>query len=165
MLVIENILVATDFGECAANAMAHARAIAHSFGARLHVMHVFEPGLPDTFAGPGADITVDLEVAERQLLEEAVTDDDRTTLRAKLIFVELRKVPDAIAEYAKRRRIDLVVIGTHGRRGLTRALLGSVAEQVVRTAPCPVLTVREHARSFIASDLPAVVQAAQNGVQ
>src|SRR6185436_8180065 len=64
---------------------------------------------------------------------------------------------DAITGYAKREHIDLIVMGTHGRTGVTHMLMGSVAEHVVRTAPCPVLTIRHPEREFVLADAaPAI---------
>lgn len=152
MLIIKEVLVATDFSECSNNAIAYARSIAHNFGARMHVMHVANPSATD-FLTPGAPMPViDTRPAERDQLAASVTDDDRHTLRAQVVFVEHGGPAEIIAEYAERHRIDLVVVGTHGRRGVARAILGSVAEKVVRIAPCPVLIVRAHEREFIAPD-------------
>lgn len=152
MLDIKNVLVPTDFGPCSTKALEYARSIAHAFGARLHVVHVVEPPAAD-FAPPGTVPPVAPDrAAERRLLEESATPDDRETLRAKLTCVEFTAPVDAIVDYARQRHIDLIVVGTHGRRGLSRALMGSVAEQVVRTAPCPVFTVHEDGRDFLAAD-------------
>lgn len=144
MLAIHNVLVATDFSESAAAALDYGRVLAHSFGARLHVMHVAEPPVTD-FLTPGAPMPViDTVPAERRQLEASVTDDDRQTLKAKVVFARNNGTADSILDYAKQRHIDLVILGTHGRRGLARLVSGSVAETVVRLAPCPVLTVRAH---------------------
>ena len=62
----------------------------------------------------------------------------------------------AIAAYAKVQLIDLIIVGTHGRGAMKQLIMGSVAERVVRTAPCPVLAVRAHEREFIAPDAVAV---------
>ena len=155
MLEIKNVLVATDFSECSTTALECARGIAHAFGARLHVMHVAEPPVTE-FLTPGARMPVINTVSdERHLLDTSVTDEDRQALRAKLIFVRDGTAADSIAEYAKQRHIDLVVLGTHGRRGLTHAIVGSVAERVIRLATCPVLTVRAHQRQFVEPETPA----------
>jgi nucleotide-binding universal stress UspA family protein len=147
LLTITNVLVATDFSDCSKAAVEYGRAVAQTFGARLHVMHVAEPPVTD-FLTPGAPMpVVNTEPAERQLLETSINDDDRETLRAKLVFARGDGAAQSIAEYAAQRHIDLVVVGTHGRRGLARVLAGSVANEVIRIAPCPVLTVRAHAPS------------------
>jgi len=138
MITLANILVATDFGDAAEAALSYARALARAFGATLHVLHVRE----NTFLRPTPADPQALEEAALAQLHERLTDDDRRQLRAQAI-VETSDAPAAaIVAYARRAGIDLIVTGTHGRTGLERALLGSVAEEIVRTAPCPVLTVR-----------------------
>ena len=122
-VTVREILVATDFSETSEAAVRVAHSYAKAFGARLHVLHVTWPdeqGLTDLFSALKAELgtTVPLVVASHRG-DEA----------------------EEIVNYAKQRGIDLIVLGTHGRTGFSRALLGSVAERVVRTAPCPVLTV------------------------
>jgi len=77
---------------------------------------------------------------------------DRKLLRAKPVVVTSLWPAEAIVDYAANHAIDVTVIGTHGRRGFEHLLMGSVAERVVRTAPCPVLTVRHPEREFVAPD-------------
>jgi nucleotide-binding universal stress UspA family protein len=93
-------------------------------------------------------------------LEAIVTDDDRTMLHARPVLLTAPGTAEAIVQYAKDHRIDLIVMGTHGRRALSHVLLGSVAERVVRTAPGPVLTVRHPEREFVVPD--ALVAVAKN---
>ena len=81
-------------------------------------------------------------------------------LHAKPVVLTALGTPEAIVEYAKTHNIDIIVMGTHGRRALAHLLMGSVAERVVRTAPCPVLTVRHPEREFIAPDALVVVATA-----
>jgi nucleotide-binding universal stress UspA family protein len=155
MLVLKNILVATDFGEPSEVALAYGRDLARSYGATLHVLHVVEDvmlrhSVEIGFAIP--DLQNDLENAARQQLANLVTEDDRQTLSAVEAVQSSPAVAGGITEYAKTHQIDLIVIGTHGRGGVQHFFMGSVAERVVRTAPCPVLTVRTHERDFIAPD-------------
>lgn len=151
MLDIKNILVATDFSECSTSAMNYGRAMARRFGARLHVVHNVEIMPPD-LAGMGGFIAAvpqlqaDLEKAATHQLEQSITADDRQELGATTALLTGETTAQAITGYAENSSIDLIVIGTHGRRGLSHVMMGSVAEQVVRTAPCPVLTVRFYSR-------------------
>ena len=93
-------------------------------------------------------------------MEGLVTDEDRTMLHAKPVVLTALGTAEAIVEYAKTHTVDIIVMGTHGRRALAHLLMGSVAERVVRTAPCPVLTVRHPEHEFIAPDaLVAVARA------
>jgi nucleotide-binding universal stress UspA family protein len=123
---ISNLLFATDFSETAAGARALAMALASEKGARLHLVHVV-PTLMD----PGS--------ATSRLQAEALT------LGQEGCAVETAvlggSAAAAIVRYARANAIDLIVIGTHGRTGMSRVLLGSVAEAVLRLAPCPVLAV------------------------
>lgn len=155
MVVLKNILVATDFGEPSAVALAYGRDFARSYGATLHVLHVVEDVMmrysPEVgFAIP--DLQRDLEKAAQRDLEATITDDDRKTLKVVPVVQTSFNVPGGIIEYAKSHPIDLIVVGTHGRGAVKQLLLGSAAERVVRGAPCPVLAVRAHERDFIAPD-------------
>jgi universal stress protein A len=155
MVVLKNILVATDFGEPSAVALAYGRDLARSYGATLHILHVVEDVMmrysPEVgFAIP--DLQRDLEKAATRDLETLITDDDRKTLKVVPVVQTSFNVPGGVIEYAKNHPIDLIVVGTHGRGAVKQLLLGSAAERIVRTAPCPVLAVRAHERDFIAPD-------------
>jgi nucleotide-binding universal stress UspA family protein len=155
MVALKNILVATDFSEPSEVALAYGRDLARSYGARVHVLHVVEDVVlryssEVAFALP--QIQTDLENKARADLEGLVTDDDRRTLSMTVVVETAANISDAIVRYAKANAIDLIVTGTHGRGAVKHFLMGSVAERVVRTAPCPVLTVRTHERDFIAPD-------------
>lgn len=155
MVVLKNILVATDFSEPSAVAMAYGRDLARSYTAALHVLHVVEDVMlrysPELgFATP--DLQRDLEAAARRELDATITDDDRRTLKMIPSVQTGVNVSGGITEYAKAHAIDLIIVGTHGRGAMKQLLLGSAAERVVRTAPCPVLTVRAQERDFIAPD-------------
>jgi universal stress protein A len=161
MLAIKNILVATDFSACSQVALTYARALARQFGATLHVLHAIERPFSDGTNGIGAvgltgELQTALEDAERARLDEVISADDRRTLHATAVLRRLDTPAHAIVDYAQSQHIDLVVIGTRGRHGLAHVVLGSVAERVVRTAACPVLTVRNGEREFVGPD--ALVQ-------
>jgi nucleotide-binding universal stress UspA family protein len=146
MLTIKNVLIATDFSECSEAALAYGRDLAIMFGARIHVMHVLDVPAADAFtAGYVMSIPRDWENREasaKKRLEALLSDDDRRLRDAKTVLVRLDVPSHAIVDYAASEPIDLIVMGTHGRRALAHVVMGSVAEKVVRTAPCPVLTVR-----------------------
>jgi nucleotide-binding universal stress UspA family protein len=84
----------------------------------------------------------EVEEAARRQLDAAVTQEDRRALAAKAITLTSNSPASSIVSYAKDAHVDLVLVGAHGRGGVAHLLMGSVAERVVRTAPCPVLTVR-----------------------
>jgi len=148
MIALHNILVATDFGPAAGAALTYGRALAQTFGARLHVLHALENSFLRGRSGdPHAH-----EAAILQRLHEQVTADDRTTLAAHVALETSDHPAEAITQYAKSANIDLIVIGTNGRGALAQLLVGSVAERVVRTAPCPVLTVRHPEHDFVMPD-------------
>lgn len=155
MIALKNILVATDFSDSAAVALAYGRDLARTFNARLHVIHIVENVLmrysPEvSFAVP--ELQRDFETSATRELAALVTDDDRRTLQAQTSVQSSTNIPFALIEYAKSHRIDLIVTGTHGRGAVKQFLMGSVAERVVRSAPCPVLTVHAHEREFIVPD-------------
>jgi universal stress protein A len=155
MVAIKNILVATDFSEPSGVALAYGRDLARSYNARLHVLHVVEDVMlryAPEIAIAGTDLQADLEKAANRDLAALVTDEDRNTLKAVCAIERAINPAEAIVNYAKSNAIDLIVTGTHGRGVVAHLLMGSVAERVVRTAPCPVLTVRAHERDFIIPD-------------
>ncbi|HTM02089.1 MAG TPA: universal stress protein [Vicinamibacterales bacterium] len=149
---ITRVLVPTDFSETSDAALDFARVIAETFGASLHLVHVFEdPFVAGAFAESYAALPPDMRTA---LIEDATTrlhqrlpECDRNRFHATTEVVSGISA-SAIVEYARNHKIDLIVMGTHGRTGVAHVLMGSVAERVVRTATCPVLTV--HAEQPVA---------------
>lgn len=139
MVKLSNILLPTDFSDTAEHAMRYAQDLASSFSATLHVLHVI-PDQAWPIEGTGWGLPDLVETWER----EAQSRLDALKAPERPIQVQtVRGNPSAqINQYAKEHQIDLIVMGTHGHSPVQRMLLGSVAEKVVRTAPCPVLTVR-----------------------
>ena len=146
MTHIYRILVATDFGETSQAALIKAKELANAFHAELQVLHVIDD--PYDFAGPIPRYLPEADTFRQALKDAAnaeldltLTREEVTLYRATLSLCIGRPAAE-IVRYAKDRRIDLIVIGTHGRGPVWHMLLGSVAENVVRHAHCPVLTTR-----------------------
>ena len=157
MIALKRILVATDFGPAAEAALTYGRALAKNFGATLTVMHVAENFfLRATIADPHA-----LKAAVARRLEERLTAEDRSALHARAVLETSDQPADAITTYAKQAEIGLIVMGTHGRNGISHLLVGSVAEHVVRTASCPVLTVKHPEHEFVLPDAAGPQQEAR----
>lgn len=141
----KHILVPTDFGDAAKRALEMAADLANQFGGSLSVLHAYEIPLP-LGAYPGipplpAEYSVTFRDAAQRRLDEAVAEIRKHVPAAKGVLA--CGVPwEEILNAAGRERATLIVMGTHGRKGLKHALLGSVAEKVVRLSPVPVLTVR-----------------------
>ena len=165
MIVLKRILVATDFGEAAGAALQYGRELARMSGARLDVVHVADNVMARGFGADGFTVDFsamqrDLEAAERRQLEALVDLEDGSIVKAKPVLLISSSPAVAIAHYAKESEADLIVMGTHGRNGVTHLLMGSVAERVVRIAPCPVLTVRHPEREFVVPDALVAVATA-----
>lgn len=161
MIAIKNIVVATDFGEPADVALTYGRNFARAFSAHLHVVHVVNDLAT---AAPVSEIPMDLTKVQAQIDAEAkasldalITEDDQRTLKVTKTLLSSSTPARAILDYATEARADIIIVGTHGRGGLAEFFLGSVAQKIVRSAPCPVLTVRTHEREFVAPDALAVV--------
>lgn len=141
---LERIVVATDFSEPARAALERSVAIAARFGARLYLFHAaFARGAVDVEAYRDGTLDDLYELAEQRAREELAA--LCAPLGASIPIVESIRVgspADEILEFAAEKRADLIALGTHGRTGLRRLLLGSVAESVLRRAACPVLAVR-----------------------
>jgi nucleotide-binding universal stress UspA family protein len=138
-----HIIVATDFAESAEQALACAVELARTHGAELVLLHVYMdlPAYPEVTTGQVEAIYEE----QRQWVADALERRARSARSQGLLARPVvRTGPPAatIAETARDERADLVVVGTHGRSGLDRLIVGSVAERVVRLAPCPVLVVK-----------------------
>ncbi len=150
-VAIRNVLVATDFSECSQRALLHAVAAAHHFGATLHVAHIVQPGMfsflpPEGYIGTPEALTRAIELGRtdsERLLAEILHRTRCQDLKHRTV-VEAGGVADILGALITSEDIDLVVVGTHGRTGLRKIVLGSVAEDVFRHATCPVLTVGPH---------------------
>ena len=145
MPTFRRIVHPSDFSRASRPAFRRAVALAKSHRAQLIVVHVLSmlPVIPDAYVAP--NVWDDLErgqrtTAERQL-RGLVAKARAAGARASGVLVDIGVTHEQIVRFARARRADLIVMGTHGRSGLTRALLGSVASRVLATAGCPVLTV------------------------
>jgi nucleotide-binding universal stress UspA family protein len=143
---IRHILVAHDFEETSDAALDRAIELARALSARVTVLHAFETrsmGAPEVLV-LATDYIQQIRAVAKEKLDAVVARvrDARVAIEPQLIEGSAWRVID---RFAKEHQVDLIVVGSHGRRGLPRALLGSVAEKIVRTAPCPVLVVRGEA--------------------
>lgn len=164
MIALKNVLVATDFSEPSDVALGYGRHFARTFGARLHVLHVVENVMArfaaDAYPVLLPDLQREVEEAGEKQLIAALENEDFQQLEAVPAVVTSTAPAAAIVEYAKEHDVDLIILGTHGRGAVAKLLMGSVAERVVRTAGCPVLTVRHPEHEFIVPDaLVAVTKA------
>jgi nucleotide-binding universal stress UspA family protein len=135
---IRHILAPTDFSKHAQHAVTFAFELAQAVGAKLSLLHVIEiPVYPIEVSLPLADLEQDARRELARLLPEAETAHVSVTR-----LVEMGVPYQKILDMAAAEEVDLIVMATHGRTGLRHLIMGSVAERVVRTAPCPVLTIR-----------------------
>lgn len=141
-MTYERILVATDGSEPAQHAATEAVTLANEFGATLHAVYVLEVAEPPPwFNDPDAEPGVDTKAG--RAIDGVVSAAADRGLGTEVVTAILRgQTAPAILAYIDEHDIDLVVVGTHGRTGLDRLLIGSVAEHIVREAPVPVVTVR-----------------------
>ncbi len=151
MAAIRRIVHATDFSPASRPAFRRALDLARANRAELIALHVVTPPIPYTPDGYALPQTYDRLLADMRAAAQKQL--DRLVARAKAGGVRARGLlreglpHDRIARAARSARADLLVIGTHGRTGLARLFLGSVASRVIATAPCPVLSVRAGTRS------------------
>lgn len=153
MIAIKQILVATDFSEPSAAAVTYGRELAERFSAVLHVLHVAPNVLISTlgaenYTAVAPELQEQIE-ADAWLAVKKLAEGGTHPPRAIAAVIVSSTPAAAILDYAKAHDIDVIVMGTHGRGALAHLMLGSVAERVVRLAPCPVLTVRSPEREFV----------------
>jgi len=151
MSAYRKILVAVDGSPASSKGLREAIRLAQAEGARLFIVHVVDeyPAfavMDGMMAGaPGADLVPALREGGKKVLAKAVAAAHKQKVNAKGILREMLAGPAALPIVREARKVgaDLIVLGTHGRRGVSRLLVGSDAEQIVRVAPVPVLLVRE----------------------
>jgi universal stress protein A len=148
-----HILVPIDFNPASDAALVCARDIAERFGARLTLLHVVTDPNATGFLTPEMYVPASLDTQEmsvrggRERLERLAS-----TLAGRVPFtidVRIGDVVNEIKDFVRNGQVDLIVMGTHGRRGLAHLFLGSVAEEMLRTSPCPVLTMRAQAATAV----------------
>jgi nucleotide-binding universal stress UspA family protein len=170
VIALKRILVPTDFSEGSEAAVKYGVALARAFNAQLHLLHVvlrhdldmiaarqsafetFLTEMPETKSPP--DLEESVQHAARELLSKILTEQEQKDLRVEYV---LRAMGPGgpyveIVRYAKQGDVDLIVMGTHGRGFVAHMMMGSVAEKVVRSAPCPVLTVRHPQHEFVLAE-------------
>jgi nucleotide-binding universal stress UspA family protein len=155
MIRIRNILAPTDFSAPSLHACKYAKELASRFQAHVHLITVVESTVPlvpeaGLLFSHQADKLLEQQKAARTALEKFAADPMFGDQRPRL-HVLAGNPHKELLEFAKNHEIDLIVVGTHGRSGLSHLLMGSVAEKIVRLASCPVLTVRPEGHQFVSS--------------
>jgi nucleotide-binding universal stress UspA family protein len=149
---ISHILVPTDFSPPSDAALTRAKDLAQKYGAQVSLLHVVTDPRAIGVWTPEVYVPADAATQERLLreakerLESQLTEDERSRF-AVTIEARVGDVAEHILEIAREQKVDLIVMGTHGRHGLAHLLLGSVAERVLRNGPCPVLTTHADAEA------------------
>jgi len=156
MISLKKVLVPVDFSDTSDVALRYGKALAGAFGASLHVIHVVQepyaqPWAVEAYGFSMATLQEDWIKEANTKLESVLTADDRRALKATATTILGHPVSE-ILRFATDERVELIVMGTHGRGPLGHMVMGSVAERVVRHAPCPVLTVHEAEREFVIPD-------------
>ena len=156
MIGLKRVLVPTDFSETSEAALKYGVALAGVFGGTLHVLHVGQDPMTEAWPGYSSrtsylEAIEQLEADRRRHIEGMVPREEVAT--GRIVPVTTWGDPtEQILKYAVDHNIDLIVCGTHGRRGWDRFVMGSVAEKLVREAPCPVLTVHHPEHEFVLPD-------------
>ena len=154
---VERILVPVDFSKYARLSIAYAVELAMTYGARLDLLHIVEDvELPGAYGMEASPFAVeDIVGRAEKALEEMI----RQEIGFEHVLAEVRIGYPAvdIVETAREHEADLIVMATHGRRGIRRLIMGSVAERVVRMAPCPVFSVKSFGKSLLSASAEEVM--------
>lgn len=142
---IQSILTPTDFSDRASKALKYAVSFARAYKAKLILLHVVEPV---SYAGEYGYLSLENQAAEaaKELDKVKATIGDDVPVEC---VTRIGRAFQEVTEFADEKNVDMLVISTHGYTGLKHVLMGSVAEQIVRYAPCPVLTVRLEEHDFV----------------
>ena len=147
----QKIVVATDFSEASLTALETAYDLALQGGHTLYLVHVMEPylvtGDPTAMLHPSVEKTYQeaRDRLEALIPEQWLNEDKANPLVVKSSVLTAASPAQAITRFAQGKNADLIIVGTHGRKGLTRMLMGSTAESLLRSSPCPVLVVKHKA--------------------
>jgi nucleotide-binding universal stress UspA family protein len=151
MIAIKKLLVPTDLGEYSQFALKYAAAFAEAFAAKVYVLHVHEP-YPQGAVFEGivydSELVAKAEARARLELEAIVAQLTIRKIQAEALFATGRPYIEIVGA-AEKLGVDLIVLATHGRRGVSHLVFGSNAEKVVRLSPCPVLTVKHPEHEFV----------------
>ncbi|MBI4418762.1 MAG: universal stress protein [Ignavibacteriales bacterium] len=168
MIQIRKILFPTDYSRCSNEALVRALWLAEHYGAELYILHVFLPLENDPHGVshylPSLD-SIQEQIDRLPGATRAGTSKTYTDIKTITDTVRGISAPSAILEYAGDHEIDVIVMGTHGRRGINRLMMGSVAEDVVRMAPCAVMSVRDPARRTSPAHVLVPVDFSDHSVQ
>ena len=150
MIELKRILAPTDFSPFSEQALRYAVELANRFEAELHLLAVVDNTSP-LFVDPEMMQLEDFQQQQQAGTQSRLDQQAPALDNLELLVREVRTGSPfvEIVRYAKEKEIDLIILGTHGRTGLSHVLMGSVAELVVRKAPCPVLTVRDEQHDFV----------------
>jgi nucleotide-binding universal stress UspA family protein len=163
MTRIQHVLCPIDFSDASRHALDHAIAMARWYKARVTVLHAHE--MPRVYAAPyvgpeALEPIVLTDVERRALLDHLDTyvdaDRDAAGVEIETVLNEGLNVAGAVLQYASSNRVDLITIGTHGRSGFDRLVLGSVAEKVLRKSCCPVMTVPPRVEDAVPRQLSSI---------
>ena len=146
----ETILIPLDFSKPADKALEYGKAFARQFGAKLVLIHILEPMVVPAELGygfvPPPDDTLPVEALREKLATLAAGLGNEINVTSS---IRIGRPWSEVVDAAKESNADLLIVATHGRTGLQHVLLGSVAEKIIRHAPCPVLVVRNDERDFV----------------
>jgi nucleotide-binding universal stress UspA family protein len=167
MINLRHVLVPTDFSAASETALVYGRELASRFDAQLHIVTVVENffrivGVEGYFSDAGGHNQRDSESIARALLDAAASGPESARSRTRAILLKSSTPGLAVVDYAREHAIDLIIIGSHGHTGLAHRLMGGVAEEIARRAPCPVLTVKPGEHEFLTPD--AETKAVASGV-
>jgi nucleotide-binding universal stress UspA family protein len=138
----KTILVPTDFSELASQALEYAVGLAARLDAKIHLLHVITASFTGVRDVAHSSSVIDASSKEARIALDQLAARYRDRVSVESTRIEIGDPREVIDQVAEKIGADLIAMGTHGRRGVKRMLLGSVAESVVRSAPCPVLTIR-----------------------
>jgi nucleotide-binding universal stress UspA family protein len=143
---LKKVLVPIDFSNHSDQALRWGTSLAEKYGAQVLLLHVIPPAVEEvsTHGSASEEIIMDLEAKVEARLGETVLRDLDDSLPVD-VKIAVGKAPEEILRVAREEAVGLIVMGTHGRTGLAHVLLGSTAETVLRSSPCPVFTVRADA--------------------
>jgi nucleotide-binding universal stress UspA family protein len=152
MIKLKRILVPTDFSESARNALSYGISFSREYEAELVLLHVVETlavgYASDLFPVPMAEVFQEISGYARAELEKLGVEAREKGVAVRELLVQ-GKPSAEILRVAREETVDMIVLGTHGKGMIDKALFGSTTERVVRQAPCPVLTCHEREHDFV----------------